>query len=431
MRWRIARWLGWWSLAVGCTAEPRWLGWPQPDADALVLAYHDAQGLYAVAFPRRSGDRIELEVPGLDRGAALWALSYDHPLGELGLQEGRLENSRPEACGARPLPAGGEPYQAQIDDTTSQWLPLSEWPPALRDFRFAGPCVCPELEVERVLTVGQGNLQLGVTDRPGKLLLLDWETRTLHDLDTNGRGPSRASAVIGGLTALERSGDTWVTSGRGLQLGRLPGELRTIATAEAIGISADLAPGRPGEVWVSTSSAVIGRVSEAAGFDPVFRWDGPTGAVYGAIVAGRRGQLWATVTYEPFLFELAADDGRVLRRVPITLEDSRITALADLPGLGVVIATDRGRFFAYDGTNIVDLAVLPTTLPASRIIPTSFGFLSFNKSGGIASYSPQTGLCEGGPTFANHRFSDGALLDGRPVLIGVDSEGQASAFFLR
>ncbi|MBK6683137.1 MAG: hypothetical protein IPG45_01575 [Deltaproteobacteria bacterium] len=431
MRSRCDRCLGLLLLAIGCTAEPRWLGWPESDAGALVLAYQDGQGLYAVAFPRRSGDRIELEVPGLERGTALWALSYAQPLGELGLPEGRLENSRPEACGARPLPSDGEAYQAQIDEASSQWLPLTEWPPALRDFHFAGPCVCPVLEVERVLALGQGTLQFGITDRPGKLLLLDREARTLHDLDADGRGPSRASVGAGGLTALERAGETWVTSGRGIQLGRLPGELRTLLPAADVGVSADLAPGRPGEVWVSTSSAVIGRISEDRGFEPVFRWDGPTGAIYGVIIAGQSGQLWATVTYEPFLFELSQEDGRLLRRIPITLDDRSITALADLPGLGVVIATDRGRFFVYDGTNILDLAELPTTLAALRIVPTPFGFLTFNKSGGIASYSPGTGLCDGGPAFAQHRFSDGALLDGRPVLVGVDSQGQASAFFLR
>ena len=112
MRPRSDRWLGLWLLAVGCTAEPRWLAWPQADAGALVLAYQDGQGLYAVAFPRRPGDRIELEVPGLERGTALWALSYKETLTELAVPEGRLESSRLEACGARPLPTSGEAYQA-------------------------------------------------------------------------------------------------------------------------------------------------------------------------------------------------------------------------------------------------------------------------------------------------------------------------------
>lgn len=417
-------------LWAACAPPTEWLPWPTPEAQTLVLLYQAEQELTAVAFPRE-GSRIELEVPGLGEGAPLWALAYDGTAEALGLPRGRIPAAPPGACGATPLPASGRAFEARSAGENVAWQALEPWPDAVSRFRQAGPCICPSLEVEATVDLGPGAYVLGTTDRPGVLLVAEFggPSPAVHYLSIEGRG-ARIGAFTGRANALvERSGVVFVAATTGIRAGPPEGPLTEILPATVVGQTRSLAIRGPDEIWISTSSAVVGRIDRLGALTEVFRFDGPTGPVAGNATVGADGAVYATVTYEGIL--LTVRDGQIARSVTFDINPEQVTAMAEVPGVGLVLGSDRAQLLVFDGLTVQALAQWPTRLGLIAILPIPGGFVTFNKAGGLIRYGVGLGLCPQEGLLAEQRLGSGVVVDGRPVVVGVDATGFGRAFFLR
>jgi hypothetical protein len=274
-------------------------------------------------------------------------VGYDDTLAGLGLEAGRLT---PVADG-QPLPAPGLVLTRALDEASAAWAPSATLPPALADARFdAFAPVCPTFRQAPIAFPTPG-VRYAV-EVAGAQVLIGLETGALMALrpDEQPRPITTSSSISAGIaTAVPRADGSVdlidafccvyraTLAGDVLQTG--PPEC---PAPEACGIVVSAVAHDDALTWITFDGKLM-RHTRGAGFEPLGRLleaegDGKVARdEAGTTFAAQRSSRLAVVDSAGFRFEDVPDVGR------------EITALAVVPGVGLVLGGAAGRVVRRDG----------------------------------------------------------------------------------
>lgn len=397
------------AMVLAASCGPPTVHLPPPELDGattLLIVRSAPQGLTIEAIDLRAPAPLifEAEAP-----AELSAIFYQPPLESLGLRPGPVDAAPADTCGGRLWSRvgllGSFHVAVQADAAPAAWTEGGSVPEAFWTFRRAAPCPCAQLSDLRFQEL---------PDRLGFLVEPLDQGRAAIAVST--ADPTR-QLLIGGPDGLEPG---WiaevpmVVQSLALREGKLyAGGFGAVARGPLAGplASFDRYPG----VYVNAMGSVGDRLYTATSSAQLFVHRGDERSL---IYDGwpERGQtrqrsvLLATgaeeVYYAPesSLGLIHWEDGRV-ERIEMDPESRGITALVQVPGLGVVLGTAIGTLLRINGDLAEALdAEDPSRVAILDLLATSDGFWMSTDSGGLQQYVSDFGLCPKVEALEDQRF---------------------------
>lgn len=400
----------WLSITVVLVAAcgPATIHLPPPeldDANTLLIVRSESQGLVIEAIDLRDPTPLVFEA---DAPAELSAILYQPTLESLGLNPGPVDAAPPGTCGgklwSRAGLLAGFNLAVEAGSDPGDWIEGAA-PEAFWTFRRAAPCPCAEL----------GELRFQeLPDRLGFLVeALDQERAAIA---VSSADPTR-QLLIASPSGLEPgwiAGVPLVVQSLALREGRLyAGGFGAVARGPVAGPLEpfDQYPG----VYVNGMVSVGDRLYTATSSAQLFVHRGEERSLIydGWPERGRTRQrsvllaIGADEVYfapESSLGLIHWEQGRV-ERIEMDPESRGITALAEVPGLGVVFGTAIGTLLRLNGDLAEPLdAEDPSRVTILDLAATADGFWMSTDSGGLQQYVVDFGLCPKVEGLGDQRF---------------------------
>jgi hypothetical protein len=397
-------------LAACDTGAESGISFPPGDAESVVVAYH-RDTLRMIAAPSKRP--IQMAVSD---DSKVELLAYAETLEELGLEEGPIRRGE----GLRRLPSATRVFVAAIDDgAISPWDERPGMSAEVMDFPIPGdpPAPCAELEVIRQRPISKtfcaasGEVAILCT-REGLSRIEAGDLEPIVDLPAEPRG-----------LAVEPDGRTfWVsTVGGDVFRGDLTAEAP--ALTRVFTSTANVPP-----AWIAADEGWILGLTERGVLE---RFDGrsaeviyrfPDDHTLGAGVV-RTGIDEAVAVHQVFGLAVRYRAGVILEEGVDGAELFGFSTAAHVPGVGTVVGTEFGKFFAHDGESWRELPG-PSGLRALTIVPTADGFFYGAELGNFGEYRRDFGFC---PPLNVHPEDVWRLLvdGGRVYLASRGSDGEA------
>lgn len=375
-------------------------------ANSLLIVQSGPEGLAIEALDLRAPTPLAFEAtPPVE----LTAILYLPTLDALGLSPGPVPSAPTGTCGGRLWSRvgllGSFQVAVQAADDPASWSEGGAVPEAFWTFRRAAPCPCAELSELHFQELPDRNAILIAALEPERAAIaVSTADPNLQVLvaSPNGLEPGWITGVPDVVQSLALHEGRLYAGGFGaVSRGPLRGPL----------LPFDSYPG----VYVNAMSSAADRLYTATSSAQLFvhRGDQRSLIYDGWPERGRTRQRSGLLSMGPDEVYYAPESslglihweaGRV-ERIEMDPESRGITALAQVPGLGVVFGTAIGTLLRLNGDTAEPLdAEDPSRVSILDLVDTPDGFWMSTDSGGLQQYVIDFGLCPKIPALEDQRF---------------------------